>query len=124
MKIKIFRRPYTIRKYGVQTVIDGYASAAYADSVVRLNVQPQAPDNMEPDPAGDHTVKLLKSWGSDKLTSANDFQGIPGDMLFYNGLWYECTSSVMWDHTILAHYQSDFVVLPAEKQEPPPEVLP
>ena len=124
MKIKIFRRPYTIRKHGPQTVEEGYASAAYADSIIRLNVQPQAPDDTQADPSGDHTVIFLKSWGSDRLTSANDNTGIPGDMLFYNGLWYECTSSVMWDHTMLAHYQSDFVVLPAEKQEPPPEVKP
>ena len=124
MRIKIFRRPYTIRKHGPQTVIDGYASANYADSVIRLNVQPQAPDDMDATPSGDKTVKQLKSWGSDKLTSANEYDGIPGDLLFYGGIWYECTSSVMWDHTMLAHYQSDFVAWPAEKQPPPPEVTP
>ena len=122
MSIGIFRKPYVIRRHGAQTVKNGYASATYFDSITRLNVQPQAPDNMESAPEGGYTVKRLKSWGNQKLTSSDDFEGIPGDRLFYDGLWYECTSSVKWNHTILRHYQSDFVLLPADEQTEPPEV--
>ena len=124
MAIGLFRKPYVIQKHGEQTVIDGYASAEYVDSITRLNVQPQAPDDYQGNPEGEKTVKHLKAWGADKLTSADEYNGIPGDRLYYHGVWYECKSSVMWDHTILAHYQSDFVALPAEKQPKPPEVIP
>ena len=121
MAIGIFHKPYTLRRHGEQTVVNGYASFAYADKTVRLNVQPQAPDSFEGRDEGDATVKQLKSWGPAMLTSANEITGVPGDLLFYNGAWYECKSSVMWDHTILSHYQSDFVILPADKQPDPPE---
>ena len=125
MAIGLFKKPYAVRKFASQTVVDGYAAASYTDVIVRLNVQPHAPDNLEPAEAGDTTNKHLKSWGPDKLTSANEYDGIPGDLLFYHGVWYECKSSVMWDHTLLSHYQSDFVNWPAEKQpQPPPEVMP
>jgi hypothetical protein len=120
MAIGIFRKKYTLRKFEAQTVTDGYAASKYKDIIVKLNVQPQAPDNMDAQEQGDSTVKTLKSWGSDELTSADEYTNTPGDCLFYKGIWYECTSSVDWDHTLLAHFQSDFVNLPADKQMPPP----
>jgi len=120
MSIGLFKKPYIIRNHGPQSNIKGYTAATHADSIVRLNVQPQAPDEYEGDPSGERTIKRLKSWGPDRLTSADEYSGIPGDMLFYHGIWYECTSSVMWGHTILSHYQSDFTALPASKQPDPP----
>lgn len=120
MAIGLFKKPYTVRKFVTQTVVNGYASSAYTDKITRLNVQPQAPDTFNGGESGDTTVKHLKSWGADKLTSADEYSNTPGDLLFYQGIWYECTSSVMWDHTLLSHYQSDFVNLPADKQPPPP----
>ena len=41
--------------------------------------------------------------------------GCRGDWLFYRGNmdpvghWYECVSSLGWDHTMLAHCRSEFV---------------
>ena len=124
MALGLFKKPYVIRQHYVQRVIYGHAEATYTDKITRLNVQPQAPDSYQGDPEGEKTVKHLKSWGNCELNSANDHTDTPGDLLFYNGLWYECTSSVMWDHTILQHYQSDFVLLPANNQPPPPEIRP
>ena len=89
--------------------------------VVRLNVQPLTPNELMALPDGDRTVKRVKSFGPDRLSSADDLKGTPGDRLFYNGAWFECTSSVMWDHTILSHYRSDFTILPQKEQMPPPE---
>ena len=126
MSIRLFKKPYTVRKHGEQVLADGYPSSPYNDKIVWLNVQPVSPDRLEVRPEGDVTVVRLKSWGSDKLASADEHNGVIGDLLYYHGLWYECKSSVMWDHTILSHYQSDFVVLPATKQknQKPPEVVP
>ena len=114
----LFRKPYIVRKHGVQTVKRGYASSPYTDIKIRLNVQPQPPDNFEGRESGDATVKRLKSWGADRLNSADEINGIPGDLLYYQGEWYECKSCVPWDQAPLAHFQADFVILPTEEQFP------
>jgi len=124
MPISLFKKPYTIRKHGPQTNIDGYTAATYTDSIIKLNVQPQAPDEYAGDPLGERTIKRLKSWGPTQLTSADEYNGIPGDLLFYKSIWYECISCVDWDHTILSHFQSDFTALPASKQPLPPDSAP
>jgi hypothetical protein len=117
----LFKKPYTVRVYTApQTITRGYASAPYSDKTMRLDVQPLTPDELLALPDGDRTEKRVKSFGPDKLTSADEFEGIPGVRLFYNGQWYECKSSVMRDHTILSHYRSDFVILPQREQMPPP----
>ena len=120
MRLGIFRKLYTVRWHEKQTVKRGYASSPYADVKMRLNIQPQAPNSLDSRVEGDITVKHLKAWGKDKLTSADENTGIPGDCLYYQGAWYECKSSAMWNYTPLAHYQSDFVIMLAEKQFPPP----
>lgn len=33
-------------------------------------------------------------------------------MLWYCGDWYECVSSMLYDHTILNHYNYQFVLTP------------
>jgi len=118
--IGLFKKLYTVRQYSQQEITDGYASANYTDAKLLLDVQPLSPDEMQALPEGDRTVKRIKSFGGDRLTSADEFGNIPGDRLFYNGQWYECVSSVMWDHTVLSHYRSEFVVLPATQQEAAP----
>ena len=120
--IKLFKKPYIVRHYGAQTVEKGYASAPYTDAVMRLDVQPLTPDELMAVPEGDRTIKRVKTFGSGRLTSADEFNGITGDRLFYRDFWYECKSSVFWDHTILTHYRSEFVILPQREQEAPPEV--
>jgi hypothetical protein len=122
--IGLFKKPHIVRQYGKQAFVRGYASAAYTDKAVRLDVQPLSPDDLMALPEGDRTVKRIKTFGPDRLTSADEFRDTPGDRLFYNGQWYECKSSVMWDHTILSHYRSNFVILPQREQMEPPEVKP
>ena len=126
LSIGLFKKKYTVRQYGQQQNVDGYYSAPYSDTVMLLNVQPLTPDELKALPEGEKTVKRLKSYGKAKMQSADEFVGIPGDRLFYQGLWYECVSSNMWDHTPLAHYESKYVLLPpTEQEEPPlPPVLP
>ena len=122
MLIGLFKKPYTVRQHIPQTVVNGYATAPHTDTIMRLDVQPLTPDEMMALPEGDRTVKRVKTFGGDRLTSADEFSGTPGDLLFYEGYWYECTSSVMWNHTILRHYRSDFVIKPQRDQAAPPIV--
>ena len=124
MDIGLFREPYTVRKHEPQKVVGGYAQAPFSDCVMQLDVQPQAPDGYQGLPEGERTVKHLKAYGPSRLTSADEHAGVPGDLLHYQGVWYECKSSVSWGHAILAHYQSDFVALPADRQSKPPEAPP
>ena len=121
MNIGLFKKTYTVRHYTAQDIVNGYAAAAYKDTEASLNVQPLTPDDLTALPEGVRTVKRVKSFGPDKLASADEFGGVPGDRLYYGGLWYECVSSNMWEHTPLAHYESMFVLLPPGEQEKPPE---
>jgi hypothetical protein len=120
LSIGLFKRPYTVRKHGKQVIEKGYPSAPYTDVTARLDVQPLAPNELMALPEGERTVKRIKSFGPDKLASADNQAGVPGDRLFYRGEWYECKSSVRWDHTMLSHYRSDFALI-NEQPEPPGE---
>lgn len=124
MAIGLFKREYTLRRYGEQKIVGGYAAAPYTDTTAILNVQPLSSDDLQALPEGERSVKRVKSFGSEKITAANEYSNVSGDRLFYHGFWYECKSSVYWDHTFLRHYQSEFVILPPGEQEEPPEVLP
>ena len=121
MSMGLFKRTCHVRKYIPQTITDGYTNSQWKDIMVKLNVQPFSSYELMALPEGDRTVKRLKSFGSDKLTSADEFTGAPGDRLFYQDHWYECVSSVCWDHTILKHYQSEYVICPVHEHEPPPD---
>jgi len=124
MVIGLFKKTYIVKKFGQQNIDGGYQSYTHTEIPVKLNVQPLSVNDLQALPEGSRTVKRVKSYGPDKLTSVDDMNNIPGDWLFYNGYWYECKSSVVWDHTPLSHYRSEFVILPENKQEPPPEVTP
>ena len=129
MGIMLFKKPYTVRKYQPQTIINGYAAAPYYDVTMKLNVAPLGSEDLQALPEGERTVKRVNAFGPDKITAADNTQGIPGDCLYYYGQWYRCVSSVYWDHTFLRHYESQFALLPlAEQPQPPkasaPEELP
>ena len=118
--INIFKKPYTIRRYGQQTITGGYASAPYTDFRTQLNVQPLSAKEVMALPEGERAAKRLKSFGKVKLAHSEDSGETPGDRIFYNGEWFECVSADMWDHTLLSHWRSEFILLPANEQEEAP----
>lgn len=124
MYIGLFKKRYTLRRFGEQTVADGYASAPSSEISVRLNVQPLSSDDLQALPEGDRAAKRVKSFGPERLTAADEQRGTPGDWLFYKRRWYECVSSLEWDHTLLSHFQSEFVMLPPPDQRDTPELEP
>jgi hypothetical protein len=121
VNIRLFKKKYTLRSYEPQKIVKGHATAPYSDVIVSLNVQPLKADEMLALPEGERTTKRIKSFGPDMLTAADKYTSSPGDRLFYNGKWYECESSVDWNHTMLSHFRSEFVIL--KDQEPPPAVV-
>lgn len=105
----IFRRLYTIRRFGKTEIVDGYQCAGYEDTETSLNVQPLSKDELLALPEGERRTKRLKAYSDFTFTTADQSSGKRGDWLFYNGHWYECVSSIGWDHTMLSHCKSEFV---------------
>lgn len=107
----IFRKPYTLRRFGEQTNVGGYLYSPYEDTQVTLNVQPLTSDELEVLPEGDRKVTRLKAYGAFPIKTADQSAGTIADRLLYHGRWFECESSFQWDHTLLAHYESQFVAV-------------
>lgn len=115
MGLGIFRRAFTIRRFGEENFVDGYGVASYTDEVTSLNVQPLSKDELQALPEGERRTKRMKAFGDLVFTTADQSTGRRGDWLFYQGRmdpeghWYECVSSLGWDHTMLGHCRSEFV---------------
>lgn len=132
MGIGIFRRAFVVRRFGEEHIVDGYGVVGWKDMITSLNVQPLSKDELQALPEGQNTVKRMKAFGNLVFNTASQSSGRRGDWLFYQGSmgpeghWYECVSSLGWDHTMLGHCRSEFVqVSEAEaKRVPRPEIQP
>ena len=123
MLFSFFKKDYIIRRFGEETVVNGVSGAPHKDFVVAMeDVQYLSSDDLQALPEGERTVRHIKSIGSTKFITADEEAGTPGDWLYYNGRWYECKSCQFWDHTRLAHYESEFVEVPPGPTVTPPEV--
>lgn len=116
----MFKKPYTLRRYGVQTAADGYAAFDYTDQTVRLNVQPLSAQELQALPEGDRASRRVKAFGAFPVRTVDQRAGLPADRLFYRGRWYECESAGTWDHTPLAHMESQWAAVPENQREDPP----
>lgn len=112
MNITLFNKKYWVRRFGEQKEVRGYFTAGYSDFVASLNVHPMGADQMQALPEGERKLKRLEAHGSDVLIVANQDTGVKGDLLLYDGDWYECISAQKWDHTILSHLNYQFVIVP------------
>lgn len=115
----MFRKNYILRRYGEQGREAGYASFSYVDKMVSLNVQPLSTKELEALPEGGRSQQGIKAFGGFPVRTANQTSGTPADRLFYLGKWYECETSSNWDHTPLAHYESQWTAVPECDEEPP-----
>lgn len=117
MGIGIFRRKFVVRRFGEEATVDGYGVAPYSDTTAFLNVQPLSKDELKTLPEGEQRTKRMKAFGDLVFTTADQSTGRRGDWLFYQGKmdqaghWYECVSSLGWDHTMLGHCRSEFVLV-------------
>ena len=70
--LKIFRRKYTVRRFGTQEdVPGGYTTAPYEDVVTFLNVQPLSTKELLALPEGERSTKRVKAFGDLQLTAAD-----------------------------------------------------
>lgn len=111
--MKLWRKEYTLRTFGVQKTKKGYASTKeYTDTVVKLDVQPDTGTQLQVLAEGERRTMRLYTFGDFPIKTADQKTGIRADMLFYAGRWYECVSSVLHSNTPLAHYKSAFLSVP------------
>jgi hypothetical protein len=110
--LNIFRKnTYIIRRFKEQKIVNGYAKNEYVDIRMNLNVQPFGPEDLQSLPEGERKTQRVKAFSLYPLRAVDQATEKPGDWLWHDGKWYECKSSVLWDHTPLHHYRAEFVVI-------------
>lgn len=112
MNITLFNRLYWIRRFGVQRNVKGYMVSGHEDFAASLHVHPSGTDTMQALPEGQRKVKRIEGHGMEPLLAADEKTNRKGDMIWYRDDWYECVSSMLYDHTILSHYNYQFVLVP------------
>lgn len=114
--IAFFKKPYTVKRYGSQKNVDGYATAGYADiENILLDVQ-EISDTSTNEPSGSRNSKRICSFGQFKFTAA-EYPKTKGDKIKYNDKWYECVSCVERDNTLVHHFYAEFVLCPDRGEE-------
>jgi len=114
MNIRLFNKKYWVRRFEEQREVRGYLASGYSDFVADLNVHPLGTDQVMTLPEGQRKIKRLEAHGEIQLVVADQDSNRKGDLLFYHGEWFECISSQMWDHTVLSHYNYQFVLVPRD----------
>lgn len=114
MHIRLFAKKYWIRRFGEQRVVKGYVTSGREDFIASANVHPLGTDAQQALPEGERKIKHLEGHGDIELHPANEAQNQKGDLLLYHGSWYECTNCQLWDHTVLSHYNYQFVIVPTD----------
>lgn len=82
--IAFFSRPYKVKRFGKERIVDGYASSGYVDiSPISLDVQEQD-YTMTSEANGKRSPKTLNAFGQFKFVAAEP-PDTRGDLLLYKG---------------------------------------
>ena len=114
MNVSLFNRKYWLRRFGEQREVKGYLTASHKDCVVSIHAHPMGTDTLQALPEGERSVKRIEGHGSYKLNAADTNAGVKGDLLLYDGNWYECVVSMSYKQTILSHFNYQFVQVPKD----------
>lgn len=107
--MNIWKKDYVMRRYNKQKNRKGYTTRGYEEMMVQLNVQTVSGTQSSVNVDGKRSTKRIKTYGSFPFRVESVKDGIQADRLFFAGEWYECESSIYWEHTPLSHYRSQFV---------------
>lgn len=113
-----FGEYYTLRRFEKEKIVNGYASMGYKDTTVFLDVQTLSDDEMVEE-GGSRDKWVLKTFGDFPIRCSKQEEGVKSDQLFYEGRWFECSSSRCSRNTILNHWTSTFVLIPANTEPEP-----
>ena len=114
MNISIFNKKYRLRRFDEQREVKGYLTASHTDCTVCIHIHPSGTDALTANPEGARTVKKLEGHGNCPLVASNADTNTKGDLIWYQGAWYECVSSQLYDHTPLSHYNYLFIKVPLD----------
>lgn len=114
MNIELFNKDYWLRHFGEQEEVRGYLTSGYTDRKVKIHVHPLGTDKIAALPEGERLTKRLEGHGTVPICVSNMSENRKGDLLYYDGNWYECIDSQLWDHTVLCHYNYQFVAVPKD----------
>ena len=114
MNITLFNKLYWVRRFSEQKLVKGYLVSTHEDFAASLHIHPGSTDQIYPLPEGQRRVRRLQGHGTAELVTADESCNQKGDLLYYKGRWYECINSQEYDHTILCHYNYDFVLVPTD----------
>lgn len=114
MNIRLFNKMYWLRRAGKQRLVKGYLASGFEDIAVSLHVHPLSTNQIQALPEGERKLKRLEGHGEIELNVGDEAENRKGDLLYYHGDWYECVSCQMYDHTILSHYNYQFVLVPKD----------
>ena len=107
----VFRRNYRVRHYTKAEIQHGYQVQGYEDTIAHLDIQPVSDTMGSPD-AGFDSVTRIVVYGDYPFAPASQDDERKADRVFWQGHWYECTSSMFWDGTPLHHWISNFTIVP------------
>lgn len=98
----------------MQKLVKGYLVSGFEDMVVSLHVHPLSTNQIMALPEGERKMKRLEGHGEIELHVGDEAENRKGDLLYYQGDWYECLSCQLYDHTMLSHYNYQFVLIPKD----------
>ena len=114
--MKIFKKPYTVRRYQKPSWEGGLPGVPYRDITLNLDVQDNRRKN-QGDRGGRSTSGSLTVYSNIQLFPAEPSKQIDADRLLFMGRWYVCTEAVYWGNTILAHWTCTFEAVEGEEPE-------
>ena len=112
MVLNIFKKPYTLRRFGKTELVKGRTRASYSDCTVMLNVQPLSMTELTALPEGIQRAKNIKAIGKVLIRTADENAGTLADRLYYRGEWYECTGADIWGNTPVGQTEAVFGLVP------------
>lgn len=114
MNISLFNKTYWCRHYDEDVVYEGHYIADFTDRKISIHVHPGS-DSVKAGPEGLSRNSRIEGHGCEPLISADRQKNRRGDLIYYQDNWYECVSSVCFDHTCLSHYNYIFALVPARE---------
>lgn len=109
--VAFFKKPYRVKRYSQNIVVDGYIASGYAEiDPVLLDVQEDT-KRSSADEFGKRATSNIRAFGQFPFRPAES-PNTKGDLILYKDQWYECVSCAERRNTLLRHYDSSFTLKP------------
>ena len=105
--MNIFKHPYTLRRFGEQVFVNGYAEYQYTDMTILADIQ-TTDYSMTTEADGIHETQRIKVFCDTEIRTENHETGRKADRVFFQGKWFECKSSRLSENTPLRHWTATF----------------